>query len=168
MKKLTATLLASVFASVLAAAEPGEIVPNENLVVEGIPKIPAAIADVVRPYTETRGAGLSDWHPTKREILISTRFGDTNQVHAVKMPGGDRRQLTFFPDRVAGARYEPTKGDFFIFSKDVGGGEFFQKYRYDVATGEERLRIDRRASDLHFTDGGKTLTAAVSGASRRW
>ncbi len=39
---------------------------------------------------------------------------------------------------------------------------------YDVTTGEERLRIDRRASDLHFTDGGKTLTAAVSGAIYRW
>ena len=39
---------------------------------------------------------------------------------------------------------------------------------YDTTTGEERLRIDRRASDLHFTDGGKTLTAAVSGAIYRW
>jgi RNA polymerase sigma factor (sigma-70 family) len=40
---------------------------------------------------------------------------------------------------------------------------------YDVTTGEERLRIDRRqASDLHFTDGGKTLTAAVDGAIYRW
>ncbi|HEV3259357.1 MAG TPA: sigma-70 family RNA polymerase sigma factor [Gemmataceae bacterium] len=39
---------------------------------------------------------------------------------------------------------------------------------YDTTTGEERLRIDKRASDLHFTDGGKTLTAAVSGAIYRW
>ncbi len=39
---------------------------------------------------------------------------------------------------------------------------------YDTATGEERLRIDQRASHLHFTDGGKTLTAAVSGAIYRW
>jgi RNA polymerase sigma factor (sigma-70 family) len=39
---------------------------------------------------------------------------------------------------------------------------------YDTTTGEEQLRIDRRASDLHFTDGGKTLTAAVSGAIYRW
>lgn len=39
---------------------------------------------------------------------------------------------------------------------------------YDTATGEERLRIDRRASDLHFTDNGKTLTAAVAGAIYRW
>jgi len=39
---------------------------------------------------------------------------------------------------------------------------------YDSTTGEERLRIDRRASDLHFTDDGKTLTAAVAGAIYRW
>src|SRR5262249_14707471 len=39
---------------------------------------------------------------------------------------------------------------------------------YDTTTGEERLRIDRRASDLHFTDGGKTLTTAVTGTIYRW
>src|SRR5262249_24961501 len=38
---------------------------------------------------------------------------------------------------------------------------------YDTTTGEQRLRIDRRGSDLHFTDGGKTLAAAVSGAIYR-
>jgi RNA polymerase sigma factor (sigma-70 family) len=39
---------------------------------------------------------------------------------------------------------------------------------YDPTTGQQRLCIDRRASDLHFTDDGKTLTAAVSGAIYRW
>ncbi len=40
---------------------------------------------------------------------------------------------------------------------------------YDVATGDERLRIDRRqASHLQFTDGGKTLTGAFMGAIYRW
>ncbi len=39
---------------------------------------------------------------------------------------------------------------------------------YDVATGEGRLRIDRRAFDPRFTDGGKTLVAAVDGAIYRW
>ena len=31
----------------LAFAQSDEVVPNENLVVEGIPKIPAALADTV-------------------------------------------------------------------------------------------------------------------------
>jgi RNA polymerase sigma factor (sigma-70 family) len=39
---------------------------------------------------------------------------------------------------------------------------------YDVATGEERLRIDKRATDPRFTDGGKTLVAAVEGTIYRW
>lgn len=39
---------------------------------------------------------------------------------------------------------------------------------YDVTTGEERLRIDRTASNLVFTDAGKTLTGAVDGAIYRW
>jgi RNA polymerase sigma factor (sigma-70 family) len=39
---------------------------------------------------------------------------------------------------------------------------------YDVKTGKERLRIDRKAVGLHFMDGGKTLTGAVMGAIYRW
>jgi WD40 repeat protein/beta-lactamase regulating signal transducer with metallopeptidase domain len=40
---------------------------------------------------------------------------------------------------------------------------------YDAATGEERLRINRKqASYLQFTDGGKTLTGAFMGAIYRW
>ncbi len=39
---------------------------------------------------------------------------------------------------------------------------------YDVTTGEERLRIDRTASNLVFTDAGNTLTGAVDGAIYRW
>jgi RNA polymerase sigma factor (sigma-70 family) len=39
---------------------------------------------------------------------------------------------------------------------------------YDVATGDERLHIDKRATDPRFTEGGKTLVAAVEGAIYRW
>lgn len=147
MKKMFAILLASTLAATSSAfaAEPAEIPPNENLVAEGIPKIPAAVADTVRPYTESRSATLASWHPTKREMLIQTRFADTVQVHAVRMPGGDRRQLTFFPDRVGGAVYDPAKGDYFLFVKDVGGGEFFQGYRYDLATGAVTLLTDGKS-----------------------
>ncbi len=39
---------------------------------------------------------------------------------------------------------------------------------YDTTIGEERLRIDRRASNLQFTEGGKTLTGAMDGAIYSW
>jgi RNA polymerase sigma factor (sigma-70 family) len=39
---------------------------------------------------------------------------------------------------------------------------------YDVATGKERIRIDRRARGLAFSRDGAILTGAVSGAIYRW
>ena len=121
------------------------ISPGENLLVQGIPPIPQSIADDVNRYTESRPASLASWHPVKREILITTRFADTNQLHRVAMPGGARTQLTFFPDRVAGAAYPPTDRGFFVFSKDVGGNEWFQNYRLDEATGAITLLTDGKS-----------------------
>ena len=59
--------------------------------------------------------------PVRAEMLINTRFGDTNQLHQVTQPGGARTQLTFFPDRVDGGSFEPTKGEYLIFTKGAGG-----------------------------------------------
>jgi RNA polymerase sigma factor (sigma-70 family) len=39
---------------------------------------------------------------------------------------------------------------------------------YDMTTGEVRLKIDRRASHLHFRDDAKTLVGVVDGAVYRW
>ncbi len=68
----------------------GEIRPGENLVVQGVPAIPASLADEVRRYTESRSASFADWHPTERSMLIATRFANTTQIHRVKQPGGAR------------------------------------------------------------------------------
>jgi len=146
MKQLCA-FLAGLVAAVSLLAQAGEIAPNENLIAEGIPKIPASIAEAVRPYTEVRTATFESWHPVRMEMLIGTRFGDTLQVHLVRMPGGDRKQLTFFAERAVGASFQPTKGDFFLFSKDIGGGEFFQIYRYEMATGAVTLLTDGKSQN---------------------
>ncbi|MBW4519347.1 MAG: S9 family peptidase [Scytolyngbya sp. HA4215-MV1] len=131
----------------LSFAQNATIVPNENLVAEGIPPIPAELSSTVQRYTEFRAAVFSSWHPVKREMLISTRFADTPQVHRVKVPLGMRQQLTFFPERVSGATYQPTQGDYFVFSKDTGGNEFSQNYRYDLATGDVTLLTDGKSKN---------------------
>jgi len=143
--KLLSRILAVLVLTAAAFPQADQIAPNENLVSEGIPKIPTSLAETVERYTNFRSAVLDSWNPTKREMLIATRFADTYQVHTVRMPGGARTQLTFYPDRVAGALYPPTKDDFFVFSKDVGGGEFYQLYRYDVATGNVTLLTDGKS-----------------------
>jgi len=137
--------VAAVLAGAGAMAQQGNITPNENLVAEGIPTIPASIAATAARYLEYRSATLAGWHPTKPEMLISTRFGDTNQIHLVERAGGARRQLTFFPDAVAGGSFHPNGGDYIVFAKDIGGGEWYQLYRYDVATREVTLLTDGKS-----------------------
>jgi hypothetical protein len=153
-RKLT-HYLAVVFCAIIlvsallpAQSAPANIVPGDNLVTDGISPIPVAIAATTNRYTEFRPATFQDWHPSERSMLITTRFGETNQVHEVKFPGGARTQLTFFPDRVASASYQPTKGDYFLFLKDVSGGEWFQIYRYDFATGDSTLLTDGKSRNL--------------------
>jgi dipeptidyl aminopeptidase/acylaminoacyl peptidase len=109
-------------------------------------------------YGEFRSATLLDWHPVRREVLITTRFGDVPQIHRVAQPGGARTQLTFFPDRVSGARYEPTAGSTFFFGKDVGGAEWFQIYLYDTRTGRSNL----------LTDGKSRNTGPIWAKSGKW
>src|SRR5256885_5547968 len=149
MPRLSCLLLTPApLAPIPALAQSGAVTPNDNLVADGLPPVPAAIAAAARPYSEFRAAGFWDWHPTRREMIIGTRFADAPQLHRVRAPGGDRTQLTFFPDPVSGASYQPTDGRYIVFTKDVGGGEFFQKYRYDVATGEITLLTDGKARNV--------------------
>ena len=129
-------------------AQEAVIAPTENLVVDGVPKIPASLAETAGRYGSYRFALVSDWHPTRREMLIRTRFADTPQVHLVKMPGGERQQLTFYPDSIADAQFHPNGGNYFVFVKDIGGGEWYQLYRYDVDTANVTLLTDGKSRNL--------------------
>src|SRR5947209_4430431 len=133
MKELLATPLALLFSvSVLIPAQDASkdaaIAPPESLVLDGIPKLPATLAEAAGRYADYRTAFPTDWypHPERKEMLIATRFGNTYQAHSVEVPAGARQQLTFFAEPVYGGTYPPTDGDYFMFSKDVGGGEWYQ------------------------------------------
>jgi dipeptidyl aminopeptidase/acylaminoacyl peptidase len=145
VKRLRCIFALILFSATLCFAQKAELAPNENLVVEGVPKIPQSLVETVDRYTNFRNAYLDSWDPVARELLISTRFADTNQIHRLTMPGGARTQLTFYTDAVAGASYPPKPQGFFIFSKDVGGGEFFQLYRYDTPSGDATLLTDGKS-----------------------
>src|SRR5437762_9794192 len=135
-------------ATVLAQATTGRTEPPQeflrvppNVKAEGLPPIPASIVQDLAPYASSRRALLLGWHPTRREVLITTAFdGNTFQIHSVAGPGMDRQQLTFFPTGAlaagsvavgnVGASYSPD-GSYLIFNKDsTSGGETIQLFRF--------------------------------------
>lgn len=168
MKKLLVLLLLT--HQVLFAQD--TIKPTPNLVIEGIPAIPADIAESVQRYSESRSAVFCDWHPKRKEMIISTRFGNVPQLHLVTMPLGARKQLTFFNEPISNASFEPTRGDYFLFTKDKGGNEFSQIYRYDLHDGNITLLTDGQRSqngDIVWSKKGKWIvfgSTARNGADR--
>lgn len=119
---------------------------GDNLIVDGVAPVPLTLVSELNRYTNVRGAGFADWHPVKREMLMSTRFGNTSQLHYLKMPLGARTQITFFDEPVGNATFEPNQGKYFLFSRDAGGNEFAQLYRYDMGDGNITMLTDGKRS----------------------
>src|SRR3984893_17128975 len=147
-KKLLLIQAAMLLAAAAVLAQEPVIAPADNLIVDGVPKIPASLAERAGRYGSYRSANRANWHPTKREMLIATRFGDTPQLHLVKMPGGTREQITFFADSVTFGRFHPNGGVYIVFAKDAGGGEWFQLYRYDLKSGDVTLLTHGKSRNL--------------------
>lgn len=130
----------------LAGAE--ELKQPDNLVTQGIPPIPSELAAQAAPYLNSRSAQFQDWHPHRLEMLITTRFAEVSQLHWVSQPGGARRQLTFSAEPVAGGSVQPRHGRYYVFSQDVGGGEFYQLYRFEPNTGKTVLLTDGKSRNM--------------------
>jgi dipeptidyl aminopeptidase/acylaminoacyl peptidase len=152
--KLSSRLLGSLLLGGLCYAAP---IPD-NLLVEGVPPIGDELRQDAGRYLEFRAAAFQSWHPVRREMLITTRFADTTQLHLVQQPGGARRQLTFLAEPVAGGSFRPKTGEYIVFGQDTGGGEFYQLYRYDLADGRVTL----------LTDGKSRNTGARWSNNGRW
>lgn len=149
------------------ASKRGALRPTENLKVEGIPDIPLDLVDSVRLYTEARGASALDWHPTDRSMLVSTRFGNSNQVHRVAMPGGARYQVTFYQEPVGSAEYLPNDPNSFLFTRDSGGNEFAQLFRFDLPSGTATLLTDGGRSQNGGWVWDRTKTKIIYTSTRR-
>ena len=123
------------------------LTPPETLVIQEVPDISMSLVEQVSRYTDFRQAALFSWHPVRNEMLISTRFADSPQVHVVSQPMGSRSQLTFYQDAVRSAAYDPQTGETFVFNQDIGGSEFAQNYRFDLDSGNVTLLTDGRSKN---------------------
>ncbi|HEX4955899.1 MAG TPA: prolyl oligopeptidase family serine peptidase [Thermoanaerobaculia bacterium] len=107
-----------------------------------VPALPIATRERLLAYSSFRSAGLADWHPTERRLLVLTRFGESTQLHEVKSPGAARYQLTFFDEPVGGGLYRPGQPEQLAFLRDEGGTEQFQVYLFDRRDGRIRRATD--------------------------
>lgn len=151
-----------------AAATAAPVAPVDrrevgNLTLENVPQAPAAVREALRRYQNARSASFQTWLEDG-SMLISTRFGQTAQLHRVAGPGADRTQLTFFDEPVAGAEGVPGSADRFVFTKDTGGDEYFQGYLSGLTGGETVFtEPGTRNQSLLFSKDGRTMAWARVG-----
>jgi len=113
-----------------------------TLVLDNIPAVETPLTAKLDDYMNSRGASFVDWLPDGG-VLVSTRFGDVDQLHRVAMPLGAREQLTFYREPVTNARSpQSAVAPGFAFLKDQGGNELAQVYWYDTATRAVRMLTD--------------------------
>lgn len=131
MKKL---LAASAAVLALAAAVPAfaqsvaQTVDRRemgNQILENVPVAPPSIREGLAKYQNARSAYFDDWG-ANGGMVVTTRFGNTNQLHVVAGPGADRSQITFYDEPVGAAHTLPSGQ--ILFSKDTGGDEWFQLF----------------------------------------
>ena len=121
----------------------------DNVRADGLPPIPSSSVGALAPYAGFRRALFAGWHPTRREILITTTFGQVPQLHSVAGPGMDRQQVTFFSEGMsaaASAAFAPD-GSYLILAKEAPGGaaESTQFFRYDVRARQSTLITDGKS-----------------------
>jgi dipeptidyl aminopeptidase/acylaminoacyl peptidase len=128
------------------AAPPVPRIEIGNRVSENLPQVPADLVERLARYQNTRGASFGGWLPDG-SLLVTTRFGETNQAHRVRGPLAMREQLTFQREPVSSVRAAPGKArEGFVFGMDVGGSEFWQLYWYDLKSRETSLLTDGKRS----------------------
>ena len=163
MKQLAMLILLAV-SSNFALAQ-ALVQSNANLRTDGMPPIEQAIADKVAAYTEFRGYGFVDWHPTEDTMLVRHREAGANiaQIYLLRSAGGSLDKITDFPDPVTSAAFEPVSGRALLYTRDTGGNEATQVFHMDLATRQSVLLSspDERSTGTWSHDGKRVLVAAV-------
>ena len=146
-----------------AAAKPVIKRQQGTLSLENVPETPPELREGLRRYQNARSAFFDDWLDDG-SMLITTRFGQTSQLHHVAAPGADRHQLTFFDEPIGSATAVPRSKDRFAFGKDTGGDEYFQLYLAGL-TGPEKAftTAGTRNESLTFSRDGRRVAWAEVG-----
>ena len=135
-----AKLILLVLITVLFSQEQTQI---GNLIMENVPEIPDEVKQRTQQYRNVRSASFRSWDPRGSGMLIGTRFAETTQLHYVEQPLGVRQQITFFNEPVGGGSFCPDSDKHgFLFSKDIGGNEYYQIFYFNLKDGSHQMLTD--------------------------
>lgn len=169
MQPAANVLLLVIMVSVGHAAER---ITRDNLVIEGIPEIPAQLSERLQQYQNTRSAGFADWAPDGNGMLISTRFAETAQLHRLDRPMGARQQLTFYREPINSGSYQPGVAQRRIaLRRDQGGDENYQVYVLDENSGSLSMLSDgsqRKGSPVWSDDGSRITWSTTIADAPDW
>lgn len=114
------------------------------MILENIPELPPDFSSRLHRYENTRDAYVMGWLGRQSKgLLVSTRFGESAQLHVVEEAGGARQQLTFFREPILEASVCPdAASNRFLLAKDDGGNEYHQLFLYDHQNGHCQLLTD--------------------------
>ncbi len=109
--------------------------PPAAMRAQGLPDLPTATLQRIQRYSGVVGHGLVDWHPQRREMLVSHRPPGASATHIFRLraPLAELERLTDGADSVTFARWEPA-GRYIVFARASGGDEADQLYRLDPHT----------------------------------
>ncbi len=135
---------------------------GQTVLLDGTPEIPDSLRDRLRQYINTRRAYIESMSDDGSVMLISTRFGETSQLHILSSPGQARRQITFNDEPVRGAELVPGDPESLVYMSDVGGAEVYQLFRLDLSSGRTTRISDGESRHISFIfsrDGQRTAFA---------
>jgi dipeptidyl aminopeptidase/acylaminoacyl peptidase len=129
-----------------------------NLILEGIPRIPLEVQHSLFPYQEIRSARFRTWSAGDGGIYVTTGYGSVEALHKVDKPRAARDQQTFFREPVSGVGRRPGSQEL-TFTRDVGGSEFSQIFRFDPEAGEATMLTDgkSRNGNLRWDQRGERI-----------
>jgi dipeptidyl aminopeptidase/acylaminoacyl peptidase len=164
---LAPLLAASLLIACTAVAAPAT---RGNLSYDGIPDRPLDSAETLDAYLSVRQAAPLGFTP-KGPLLIVTRFGETDQLHIVDHPQGERRQITFLGEPITQAAFSPDPNrNAFVYLRDAGGDGNTQIYYRHIGDSAARRLTDGKSVNggAIWSNSGRELaffTTARDGVS---
>lgn len=112
---------------------------------QDVPVVPPELTARLAQYQSVRGGTFRGWSPDGNGILMTTRFGNSAQLHRVYVPEGRREQITFYDEPVAGTFVPKATDGMILMMMDSGGNENAQIYLLDRKNFERRLLTDGKS-----------------------